>query len=228
VKAETDRKRRRLYRINLSLTTHAEPTPHVVEVAAMFGIGVDRAQRLCLYRDLRLRIGPGDVVYITGQSGSGKSLLVAKLKQAMPDHLDLADVSVPADRPVIDCFDGLDVAAACKYLSLAGLAEAFVFIRKPAELSDGQRYRFRLARALAAHAGTIVIDEFCATLDRTTAKVVAYNVRKTADRYGVTFVVATTHTDLYDDLQPDVYVEKLFGPRARARHGRRSRLAAHG
>ena len=210
--------RRKLYRINLSLATHADPTPNVIEVAGMFGIGVDRAHRMRLYRDLRLRIGSGDVVYITGQSGSGKSLLVRKLKQAIPEHLDLAEVAIPDDRPVIDCFARMDVADACRYLSLAGLAEAFVFIRKPSELSDGQRYRFRLARALASGARTIVIDEFCATLDRITAKAVAHNIRKTADRDRVTFIVATTHTDLYDDLQPDVYVEKLFGPRARAQH----------
>jgi len=57
----------------------------------------------------------------------------------------------------------------------------------------------------------ICIDEFCNPLDRITASVVAHNVRKFADRYGTTFVVATSHDDLLDDLRPDVVAVKLYG-----------------
>ena len=39
-----------------------------------------------------------------------------------------------------------------------------------------------------------------------TAKVICYNVRKVADRNGVGFLLATTHEDIIDDLQPDVIV----------------------
>jgi hypothetical protein len=49
-------------------------------------------------------------------------------------------------------------------------------------------------------------DEFCAVLDRTLAKVLAFNVRKLASRTGVGFLLATTHEDLIDDLNPDLLV----------------------
>ena len=58
-------------------------------------------------------------------------------------------------------------------------------LRSPDELSDGQRYRFALAVALAGGAKTIVADEWCAKLDRVTAKVISHNARKIADRRGV-------------------------------------------
>jgi hypothetical protein len=52
----------------------------------------------------------------------------------------------------------------------------------------------------------ILADEFCAVLDRTLAKVLAFNVRRLATRTGVGFLLATTHDDLFDDLNPDVHV----------------------
>ncbi len=45
----------------------------------------------------------------------------------------------------------------------------YLYIRKPQELSDGQRYRFRLAKIIESGAKVWVADEFLAVLDRTTA-----------------------------------------------------------
>ena len=130
----------------------------------------------------------------------------------MSNWLDLEGLKVTLDKPLVDCFSG-ELCDALYFLSLAGLNDAFVFLRKDNELSDGQMYRFRLAQAMAAKPKCVFIDEFCAKLDRITAKIIAANVRKFADKFKTTFVVATTHDDLYEDLKPDVYVEKLFGDR---------------
>jgi ABC-type ATPase with predicted acetyltransferase domain len=48
-----------------------------------------------------------------------------------------------------------------------------------------------------------VADEFMAVLDRTAAKIIAYSVQKTARKAGATVIVATTHTDMVPDLNPD-------------------------
>jgi GNAT superfamily N-acetyltransferase len=55
------------------------------------------------------------------------------------------------------------------------------------------------------------MDEFCATLDRDTAKIVAFNVQKLARRLGHGLLTATTHTDLGEDLHPSIAVRKRFG-----------------
>ncbi len=55
-----------------------------------------------------------------------------------------------------------------------------------------------------------LVDEFCATLDRVMARVVAYLFRKVARRLGKTVVVATAHDDLVGDFQPDIVVVKGF------------------
>lgn len=47
-------------------------------------------------------------------------------------------------------------------------------------------------------------DEFAATLDQDTAKIVAFNLQKHARNLGRGVIVATTHTDLFEDLRPSV------------------------
>jgi energy-coupling factor transporter ATP-binding protein EcfA2 len=56
-----------------------------------------------------------------------------------------------------------------------------------------------------------IMDEFAATLDRDTAKIVAYNLQKAARRMGKTVLAATTHIDLLEDLNPSVHIHKRYG-----------------
>lgn len=205
------------YRLSKTFSSAVSPSEKVAQVAVMFGLGLDDGREITVLDDLELRIEPGQVVYVTGQSGSGKSVLLAELKKQVGEWLDLGDLRIEMDRPLVDCFEG-ELKKALYYLSLAGLNDAFVFLRKAGQLSDGQMYRFRLARAMEAGKAWIFIDEFCARLDRITAKIIAANVRKFADKFDCTFVVATTHDDLYEDLRPEVYVEKQFGQRCLIEH----------
>jgi ABC-type ATPase with predicted acetyltransferase domain len=108
-------------------------------------------------------------------------------------------------RLIVDAID-LPFEEALQLLALCGLAEAPLLLRTPQELSEGQRYRFALALAASLKPQWIVADEFTAVLDRITAKVIAHNVRRIADRYGIGFLLATALNDVADDLEPDLLV----------------------
>jgi ABC-type ATPase with predicted acetyltransferase domain len=131
----------------------AEPSEAVLKTAEMFGIGLDESYEVTLFEGLRVDVRPGDVVYVTGPSGSGKSVLLARmaeaLREAWPDarFADLAAVVLTAGRTVIDLLQP-PLERALKVLSAAGLADAFLLLRTPEELSDGQRWRLRLALAM--------------------------------------------------------------------------------
>lgn len=200
-----------IYTISRSFTTSVERTPRVMEVAEAFGLGLSDKE-FVVYDNLDLEIRPADIVYITGQSGSGKSLLLRDLAQKMRESgLVVADLNeiVLEEKPVVELL-GKSTNDALELLSRAGISDAWIYIRKPSELSDGQRYRLKLAMVLASGADVWIADEFGAVLDRTTAKVVAYNMAKVARREGKIFMVATTHSDMIEELSPDVFVEKLF------------------
>ena len=55
------------------------------------------------------------------------------------------------------------------------------------------------------------MDEFAATLDRDTTKIVVYNLQKLARQQGKAVLAATTHTDLLEDLTPSVHIHKRYG-----------------
>jgi ABC-type transport system involved in cytochrome c biogenesis ATPase subunit len=199
------------YRIDIRFEATTEVTPRTAEVAEAFGLGVDQTQQFTIYDNLTLEINKGDIVYITGDSGSGKSVLLRWLTKALGEQaVYLEDLPVDVDRPLIDTV-GKTTREGLELLSRVGLNDAFLFLRKYTELSDGQRYRYRLAKVVETGRPFWVMDEFCATLDRDTAKIVAFNVQKLARKLGKGLLAATTHTDLAEDLHPSVTVRKRFG-----------------
>jgi uncharacterized protein len=173
-----------------------------------FGIGFEQGWHV-IADSLELPIEPGDVVLFTGASGSGKSSLMRAVAEQLAtgdgtrvmsiDDLDLGE------QPLVEALPG-EPAEAMQLLSQCGLGEARLMLRMPGELSDGQRYRFRLALAISRRPRWIIADEFTATLDRTLAKVIAFNLRRLADRTGIGFLLATTHEDVALDLESDVHV----------------------
>jgi ABC-type ATPase with predicted acetyltransferase domain len=200
------------YILDKRFTSAVERTDRVLEIAEAFGLGLDDKE-FVIFDKQEIPVEQGDVVYITGQSGSGKSLALRELKKQMTEAgLQVADIDeVPLDntKPLIDQI-GSSTTEALTLLSIAGLNDAYLFVRKPNELSDGQRYRFRLAKIIESGAKVWVADEFLAVLDRTTAKVIAFNLQKIARKVGATLMVATTHTDMVDDLAPNLYIEKRY------------------
>ena len=198
------------FAFNISYETAVQLTPRTVVVAEAFGLGVDEGQKFTVL-DTELKIGPTDVVYITGNSGSGKSVLLRAIKEDLgAEAVDMADVHVDPDKPLIETV-GATVEEGLELLSKVGLNDAFLFLRTYEQLSDGQKYRYRLAKFLESKAQWWLMDEFAATLDRDTAKIVAYNLQKLARQQGKAVLAATTHTDLFEDLKPSVHVHKRFG-----------------
>lgn len=174
---------------------------------------------LPVYVEAEIEVERGDVVYVTGESGGGKSLLVRHLAAEMRVHPDFAPVAcswevsakIRSGRPLIDSV-GRDVQEAVEVLSAAGLSDVFTWLRRFDELSDGQRMRFVFAKAIDSGAKTVVLDEFCSSLDRETAKATAYTIQKIARKKGLTLVAATAVNDLLEDLNPSLYIVKHFGP----------------
>lgn len=202
------------FRFQISYSTSAELTPRTIAVAEAFGLGIDTARRFTVL-DTELKIGSTDIVYVTGDSGSGKSVLLGALEKDIRRGLretciNVADVKLQHNKPLIETV-GETVEEGLELLSKVGLNDAFLFLRTFRELSDGQKYRYRIAKMIETGAQFWVADEFAATLDRDTAKIVAFNLQRLARSLGKAVIVATTHKDLFEDLRPSVHIHKRFG-----------------
>ncbi|MEM0095046.1 MAG: ATP-binding cassette domain-containing protein [Candidatus Bathyarchaeia archaeon] len=204
------------YIINIAYTTAPpKPTERILAVAEAFGLGIDQQQKFTIYDNVELKIEKGDIVYITGESGSGKSTLLKALEKDIRQHtrqtcINIKAVKPSASKPIIETV-GKNFQEALELLSHVGLNDAFLFLRPYRQLSDGQKYRYKIAKLIESNAQVWILDEFAATLDRDTAKIVAYNLQKLARKMGKAVLAATTHTDLFEDLNPSVHIHKRYG-----------------
>jgi len=57
--------------IDIRYKTKTEVTPRTIGVAEAFGLGVDNHKEHVIYDDVTIKIGARDIVYLTGDSGSG-------------------------------------------------------------------------------------------------------------------------------------------------------------
>ncbi len=184
-------------------------TEKVADVCRAFGITVQRLKKNAVLHQCDIKLSPGQIAYITGPSGSGKSVLLREFFNSFSSDkkINIEDIPLPDDKTCVDCFE-TEFLDTLRTLSCAGLTDVFCVLNSPANLSEGQKYRYRIAKAIAGDKQFIFADEFCSNLDRVTAAIIGFNLRKFAAASGKIFVLASSHDDLLCDLQPDVIVIK--------------------
>lgn len=190
-------------------------TEKSASVLRAFGMTVQRLKNNVITHQCEVKLGGGEICYITGPSGSGKSVLIREFYNnfSSDEKININDIPLPDGKTCADCFDG-GFLETLRTLSCAGLTDVFCVLNSPANLSDGQKYRYRTAKALAGDARFIFADEFCSNLDRVTAAVISANIRKFATTRGKAFVLASSHEDLLADLQPEIIVIKHLAGQA--------------
>ncbi len=185
--------------LNITYKTNiVNPSARVIEISDAFGVGIDETHKHIIVENLI--IPEFNILYLTGMSGSGKSSLLNEFKKEYGFLEPLFDED--SDEPIIDTI-GKDLEESLYLLNLVGLGEAFLYVKPFKILSDGQKYRFKIAKLIESNQDVWCIDEFCSFLDRTTAHIVSYNIQKIARRLKKKVIVATAHNDLQDFLQAD-------------------------
>jgi ABC-type ATPase with predicted acetyltransferase domain len=192
-------------------TATTKPTNRTREVAEAFGLGTDNQQKFTILDNTDIKIRQGDITLVTGDSGSGKSVLLKAIKHDLAtEAADTRTLAINATLPIVETV-GKNTAQALELLSKVGLNDAFLFLRNYQQLSDGQKHRYQIAQLAETGKKWWLLDEFCSVLDRDTAKIVSFNLQRLARKHGITVVCATTHEDLTLDLAPNVLVHKRFG-----------------
>lgn len=199
----------RKFNIVKSFAFHGDVTERNASVMKMFGLDLDDVVNRRTVHSARFNLADGDICFITGFSGGGKSVLLGELYKQFSEEekVMLGDISIDDDKSIVDCF-GCSTIEAMRFLAKAGISDAFNLLEKPCHLSEGQKYRFRLAKALASGKKVVFADEFCSTLDRLTAAIAACKTARFARKEGLTLILASSHDDVLADLQPDVIIIK--------------------
>jgi GNAT superfamily N-acetyltransferase len=157
---------------------------------------------------------------IVGPSASGKSTIA---RRAFAAEL-YTGADWPSDRAVVDCFGDVSMRRIVELFTAVGFGSPPSWVKPYHVLSNGERFRCDLARALCKGLGAgdwglsrrwppvpspqpplVVFDEFTSVVDRNVAKICSAAIAKGIRRGHIPcrFVAVTCHYDVAEWLEAD-------------------------
>lgn len=189
-------------------------TRRMGQLMNLFGVTLRRLDSAACRHDLDIGLRPGDICYITGPSGAGKTVLMQEMYKRVDreQRIGLDEIPLQPNQSLIDSIDA-PLFDAVLLLSKAGLSDALTMLQTPTRLSAGQQYRWRLAKALQSDKTVLFADEFMSSVDTQSAMIICRQLRRIATEAQKIFILAGVHDYFIPDLQPNVVVVKSFlGP----------------
>jgi ABC-type transport system involved in cytochrome c biogenesis ATPase subunit/GNAT superfamily N-acetyltransferase len=184
---------------------------HQIERA--FEISLDNLTQP-VFKNLSFEISPGEILVVTGLSGTGKTtllqLLAGKLSLtsgviSLPDNAKVGLLNpISVSKPLIEVIGRQDAGKGIYWMGMVGLSEPYLYVKPFTALSAGQKYRAMLARLLIRGANLWLIDEFCENLDVVNTHLLSRKIATLARKVGATVVIASSDANRFvKSLLPD-------------------------
>ena len=138
-----------------------------------------------------------NIMLICGKSGSGKSTILKEIGNVIPIRYNYS-------KAVISQFEGYSEEDVCDLLNGVGLSSVPNWLRKPNELSNGERARLDIAKSIYdAKGGIVILDEFTSVVNRAAAKSMSFSLQRYARQKDLKIVIASCHFDIIEWLNPN-------------------------
>lgn len=187
----------------------------VQQVAGMFDVTVEEKCRQAFSVEVPALDENWGIGVVVGPSGSGKSTIA---REAFGKYL-YADEPWREDQAVIDGFGETPTKTIGGMLTAVGFSSPPAWVKPYSVLSNGEKFRCDLARALLRDTPLVVFDEFTSVVDRTVAKIGSAAVAKAlrTGKIAKRFVAVTCHYDIVEWLEPDWVLDMASGTLERRR-----------
>lgn len=136
---------------------------------------------------------------IVGKSGSGKTTIAKQLFNDIMIHsFEYTQDSVLDDMP-----KHVSVKDICKAFNSVGFSSPPSWLKPYSVLSNGEKMRCDLARAILENNNIFCFDEFTSVVDRNVAKIGSLAMQKAIRKSNKKFIAVTCHYDVEEWLMPD-------------------------
>lgn len=140
-----------------------------------------------------------NVGLIFGKSGTGKTTISKQLfENFYITSFDYKEDCILNDMPQ-DC----SIEEITKSFNSVGFSSPPSWLKSYSSLSNGEKMRVDLARAILEKKDMFVFDEFTSVVDRQVAKIGSFAIQKTIRKLNKKFIAVTCHYDVLDWLLPD-------------------------
>lgn len=187
----------------------------VDQLAGMFDVSLEKKLSEKFSVEIPAEHEDWRIGVIVGPSGSGKTTIA---RRVFGKSLYTGS-RWPKDRAVVDGFAKQSIKEITHALTAVGFSSPPSWVKPYHVLSNGERFRCDLARALLADRPLVVYDEFTSVVDRTVAQIDSAAVSKAIrkGRIDRRFVAVTCHYDILEWLEPDWVLDMASGRLARGR-----------
>lgn len=183
-------------KFNFSKTTTPEKSFKTDSVRGKFDLDVSIIQENFI-GEIPIENKQWNIGVIYGNSGTGKSSIAQKL---FPDSyvkkFDYKSMSVINDLPGT-------VDEITRVLNAVGISSPPSWLKPYDVLSNGEKMRVDIARAILENKTPIVFDEFTSVVDRNVAKIGSYALQKAIRKQDKKFIAVSCHSDIVEWLEPD-------------------------
>lgn len=136
---------------------------------------------------------------IVGKSGSGKTTIA---KQLFPESY-ITNFEYSAETILDDMPKKCSVEDITKAFNSVGFSSPPSWLKPYSVLSNGEKMRVDLARAILSEDNLFVFDEFTSVVDRNVAQIGSFAMQKAIRKTSKQFIAVTCHYDVEDWLLPD-------------------------
>ncbi len=136
---------------------------------------------------------------IVGSSGTGKTTIAKQVfQESYIFEQNYEAVSVIDDMP-----KEKSIKEITKAFTSVGFASPPSWLKPYSVLSNGEKMRCDLAKAILEEKELIVFDEFTSVVNREVAKTGSFAIQKAVRKMGKKFIAVSCHSDIIEWLQPD-------------------------
>jgi len=175
-------------------------SPRVIQLEGIFGIPAVKKNRVEWTANLPIEKREWNIGLIVGPSGCGKTTLARELfKNGLVKNFKWFQ-----KKSIVDSFPReMGIKEITSLLSSVGFSSPPSWLKPYHVLSNGEKFRVTIARALAEPSKLVAIDEYSSVVDRTVAQISSCAIAKTVRKRKQKFIAISCHYDIISWLDPD-------------------------